>query len=214
MKSDNPHSGFYEAGTSRTLDGNGGNPSCNQGGIAVVEGNGSRPSHQGDGYKESDVMYTLNATEQHGVAYGIDRATYNMGQNAQFDIAIREEVEPTIVAKGPGAVAHPVYSTSKNSYHTEAEENLANTLVATDYKDPAASREESALERISLFSAPSSQAPCFSQRNSTASATARAPFGFSPFCKSISPHKPITEWDVLSDNLSLSCAFYPAPVPP
>lgn len=29
-----------------------------------------------------------------------------------------------------------VYSTSKNSYHTEAEENLANTLVASDYKDP------------------------------------------------------------------------------
>ena len=142
MKSDNPHSGFYEAGTSRTLDGNGGNPSCNQGGIAVVEGNGSRPSHQGDGYKESDVMYTLNATEQHGVAYGIDRATYNMGQNAQFDIAIREEVEPTIVAKGPGAVAHPVYSTSKNSYHTEAEENLANTLVATDYKDPPCISED------------------------------------------------------------------------
>ena len=37
MKSDNPHSGIYEADTSRTLDGNGGNPSCNQGGIAVVE---------------------------------------------------------------------------------------------------------------------------------------------------------------------------------
>ena len=37
MKSDNPHSGVYEAETSRTLDGNGGNPSCNQGGIAVVE---------------------------------------------------------------------------------------------------------------------------------------------------------------------------------
>ena len=29
-----------------------------------------------------------------------------------------------------------VYSTSKNSYHTDAEENIANTLVATDYKDP------------------------------------------------------------------------------
>ena len=37
MKSSNPHSGIYEADTSRTLDGNGGNPSCNQGGIAVVE---------------------------------------------------------------------------------------------------------------------------------------------------------------------------------
>lgn len=37
MKSSNPHSGIYEADTSRTLDLNGGNPSCNQGGIAVVQ---------------------------------------------------------------------------------------------------------------------------------------------------------------------------------
>lgn len=37
MKSDNPHSGIYEADTSRTLDLNGGNPACNQGGIVVVE---------------------------------------------------------------------------------------------------------------------------------------------------------------------------------
>ena len=36
MLSDNPHSGIYETETARTLDGNGGNPSCNQGGIAVV----------------------------------------------------------------------------------------------------------------------------------------------------------------------------------
>lgn len=35
MLSDNPHSGFYEAETSRTLDCNGGNPVCNQGGMAV-----------------------------------------------------------------------------------------------------------------------------------------------------------------------------------
>ncbi len=37
MLSGNPHAGFYEAETSRTLDQGGGNPSCNQGGIAVVE---------------------------------------------------------------------------------------------------------------------------------------------------------------------------------
>ncbi len=174
MLSDNPNSGFYEADTSRCLDANGGNPTCNQGGIAVVEGNGTRPSHKGDGYSESDVMYTLNATEQHAVAYkevvgtlcagdgpggvhshmadegklvlepsyGLDRASYNMGQNAQFGMVIENEVEPTIVAKGPGAVAHPVYSTSKASYHMEAEENIANTLVATDYKDPPTVTEE------------------------------------------------------------------------
>ena len=37
MLSDNPKSGFYEASTSRCLDGSGSNPSCNQGGVAVVE---------------------------------------------------------------------------------------------------------------------------------------------------------------------------------
>lgn len=36
MMSNNPNSGIYEADTSRTLDATGGNPSCNQGGIAVV----------------------------------------------------------------------------------------------------------------------------------------------------------------------------------
>ena len=35
----------------------------------VIEGNGSRESHKGDGYKESDVMYTLNTVEQHAVCY-------------------------------------------------------------------------------------------------------------------------------------------------
>ena len=142
MKSDNPHSGFYEAETSRTLDANGGNPSCNQGGMVVIEGNGSRPSHQGDGYSESETMYTLNATEQHAVAYGIDRATYNMGQNAQFNIAVEEEVEPTLVAKGPGAVAHPAEPADGAAYcmttgdYTQVLKEQSPTLMARDYKDP------------------------------------------------------------------------------
>ena len=138
MKSNNPNSGFYKAETSKTLDTSDQLPNKNQGGIAVVavEGNGTRPSHHGNGYSEEGVGYTLNTTEQHGVAYGIDRATYNMGKNAQYAISIQEEVEPTMVAKGPGAVAHPTYCTSKNSYHTRASEELADTLVASDYKDP------------------------------------------------------------------------------
>lgn len=40
MKSSNPNSGIYKAYTSRTLDLSGGNPSCNQGGIMVVQING------------------------------------------------------------------------------------------------------------------------------------------------------------------------------
>ena len=137
MKSKNPQSGFYEADTSRTIDANGGNPACNQGGIVVVEGNGSRPSHQGDGYKESDVMYTLNTTEQHAVVYAIDRESFNCGQNYARKMGISEDgISATLNAQGPSAVAAPVYSSSKASFFTSAEEELANTLVATDYKDP------------------------------------------------------------------------------
>lgn len=39
--------------------------------MIVIEGNGSRPSHFGDGYKESETMYTLNTTEVHAVCYCI-----------------------------------------------------------------------------------------------------------------------------------------------
>lgn len=149
MKSGNPNSGVYKAETARTLDLNGGSPACNQGGMAVVslEGNGSRPSHSGDGYSESEVMYTLNSTEHHAVCsaeingggyeepttiskasfflnarsdgksdtlvatdykdpqivcYGLDRASFNQGQNAQFGFSVQEDLAQTIVAKGPG----------------------------------------------------------------------------------------------------------------
>ena len=123
-----------------------------------------------NGYKESDVMYTLNATEQHAVAfaevhatlsandgpkgpssqmmknpeenfvgepsYGIGRPAMNQGYNAKFSFQIEEEVEPTLVASGASGVAHPRFSSSKASFFTEANEECANTLVATDYKDP------------------------------------------------------------------------------
>ena len=137
MQSDNPHSGFYEADTSRCLDRSGGNPSCNQGGMAVVAVQGSmigrsdKNGPQGSGVNE-DVSFTLDATDRHAVAYGIDRATYNMGRNAKFGLGIEEELEPTIVAKGPGAVA---YCMTTGSY-TQALEEQSPTLMARDYKDP------------------------------------------------------------------------------
>ena len=170
MKSDNPHSGFYEADTARTLDGNGGNPACNQGGIAVVaftqnqrdevrdlgeqsavvcansgtkqqtfvlQGNmigrsdGNGP--QGDGINE-DVSFTLNTVDRHAVyamptgnfsqvtedaaptlmardfkdptavCYGIGRDTFNQSKNARFSPTFDEELQPTLDAKGPGAI--------------------------------------------------------------------------------------------------------------
>lgn len=40
--------------------------------IVCLEGNGSRLSHRRNGWKESNVMYTLNSTEIHAVCYGIE----------------------------------------------------------------------------------------------------------------------------------------------
>ena len=142
MQSDNPHSGFYEADTSRCLDRGGGNPSCNQGGMAVVAVQGSmigrsdKNGPQGSGVNE-DVSFTLDATDRHAVAYGIDRATYNMGRNAKFGITVETEIEPTMVSKGPGAVGQPIYHSSKSSFHTNfTDDDVTETLVATDFKDP------------------------------------------------------------------------------
>lgn len=114
MLSDNPHSGFYEAETSRTLDQGGGNPCCNQGGICVVApeptyalqgsmiGREERNGPQGNGINE-DVCFTLNTTDHHCVA------------------APAEE--------------DAVYCATTGSFMTVDKEK-AHTLMARDYKDP------------------------------------------------------------------------------
>ncbi len=145
MKSDNPHSGVYEADTSRTLDCGGGSPACNQGGMAIVEsyalqgsmiGRADKNGPQGDGINE-DVSFTLNTCDKHAVVYAIDRESYNCGQNFARNMGISENgVSSTLNAQGPSAVATPVYTSSKASFFTNAQADTANTLVATDYKDP------------------------------------------------------------------------------
>ena len=130
MMSDNPNSGFYEATTSRCLDQGSGSPTRNQGGMVVVEGNGSRPSHKGDGYRESDVMYTLNATEQHAVAFADVSASLsaNDGPKGPSSQQLKNPEQ--------NFVGEP-YHSSKNSYHTEFKDDpVVDTLVASDYKDP------------------------------------------------------------------------------
>ena len=90
MKSANPKSGVYEAHTSRTLDKSGGNPTCNQGGIAIVEsgthqqtfviqgsmiGREEKNGPQGDGVND-DVSFTLNTTDRHAVAYSMTTGSF------------------------------------------------------------------------------------------------------------------------------------------
>lgn len=76
MKSQNPSSGIYEADKARTLDTSGGNPACNQGGIAVTEAKTIGIATQS--YYDmqiSDKGATLRAA---GGAYGGGSETYVM----------------------------------------------------------------------------------------------------------------------------------------
>ena len=118
MKSSNPHSGIYKADTSKTIDANGGNPGCNQGGIAVVSLQGSmigredKNGPQGNGINE-DISFTLNTVDRHGVVYAIDRETFNCGQNYARNLGItKDSVASTLNAQGPSAVAQPYQSIS------------------------------------------------------------------------------------------------------
>ena len=75
----------------------GGGPSRNEDGA----GNGLGVGEDGD------PSPTLTAGDRHGVCYGIDRAAFNQGKNAQFGFSVLEELQPTMTAKGPGAVCLP-----------------------------------------------------------------------------------------------------------
>lgn len=130
----NARQNCYETDTSRTIDTGGNSPDSNQGGVAVVAVQGSmigradKNGPQGSGVNE-DISFTLNTTDRHAVAFSQDSYT-KYSENDKCG-ALR-------AAGGMygGGSETLVYSTSKNSYHTEAKENLANTLVASDYKDP------------------------------------------------------------------------------
>ena len=79
MLSDNPHSGFYEAETSRTLDQGGGNPTCNQGGICIVA-----PTPEDK--KTYDVRFTSEDTKNvrgHCYKTDISRCLDTGGENPE-----------------------------------------------------------------------------------------------------------------------------------
>ena len=103
MLSGNPHSGIYEADTSRTLDLNGGNPACNQGGIAVVH------PVAADLYNATltgDTAATVTTrTGQYGGASGpsVLCAAFKLGNSEQErSIGYQEELSPTLNAECGG----------------------------------------------------------------------------------------------------------------
>ena len=133
MLSSNPHSGIYEADTARTLDLNGGNPACNQGGICVVEPIGLDGFNQCATY---DVACTITGQRPdfHHVPCVVEPAPYQKvcgslmanthpgsycGQDAYNDMLITEK-------------CYTIDDTKMGN--TYVWEDQANTLTARDYK--------------------------------------------------------------------------------
>lgn len=130
MKSANPHSGIYKAETSRTLDAQGGNPTCNQGGIAIVETVKTYDIRQ-----SSDGTANMrNHAYESDTSRTVDRGGNMPGSN-QGGIAVVSIKEPT-------------YCASKNSHFTRAIKEKTGSLVATDYKDPPFVNVDYAVRRL------------------------------------------------------------------
>ena len=132
MLSDNPHSGIYEAETARTLDGNGGNPSCNQGGIAVVAFTQNQRDEVRDLGDRSAVVCANAGTKQQtfvlqGSMIGRDDKNGPQGDGVNEDVSFTLNTVDR----------HAVYSMTTGSF-TQVAEETSPTIMARDYKDPNA----------------------------------------------------------------------------
>ena len=156
----NARQNCYETETARTIDTGGNAPDSNQGGVAVVYGicskdsNSMKSDNPYSGFYEAETARTLDGNggnpscNQGGMAVVALQGSMigRKDENGPQGSGINEEVSFTLNATDHHAVAHPVYCTSKNSHHTIAEKELANTLVATDYKDPPCVAKEQTAE--------------------------------------------------------------------
>ena len=139
MMSDNPHSGFYEAETSRTLDRSGGDPTCNQGGICVVEPvaftQNQRDEVRDLGEKSAALAAEPGMKQQTFVLQG--NMIGRKDENGPQGDGVNEDVCFTLDATDRHAVCAPedVYAMTTGSYMQVAKE-VALTLMARDYKDP------------------------------------------------------------------------------
>lgn len=154
MKSDNPHSGIYEADTARTIDGNGGNPGCNQGGIAVVEsyaiqgsmiGREDKNGPQGDGIN-ADVSFTLNTVDRHAV-YAMTTGSFTqVSENTAPTLLSRDYKDATVVSEPCYGIGRDAFNQGKNAQFSPTfEEELAPTLVA---KGPGATLSGYTVRRL------------------------------------------------------------------
>ena len=121
MKSSNPHSGIYEADTTRTLDQNGGNPACNQGSMAVVQAAGFNgfKSVSGSIQYQEDTAATLEANMPGNVISGTVSAKWAKGTGGPAGDECQNLVVSQPYQKTIGALCARDYKGIGNQYVDE-----------------------------------------------------------------------------------------------
>jgi len=97
MKSDNPNSGIYEADTARTLDLNGGNPACNQGGMAVVYTN-----YKADGATGNDIAFATVGDHENRPTDMTNLVVKQCSKDADSKLTFRKTGHPQNSEEGQG----------------------------------------------------------------------------------------------------------------
>ena len=116
MESDNPRVGFYEATTSKTLDRNCCNPTCNQGGIAVVApsfslqgsmiGREEKNGPAGSGV-DKEISFTLNTVDRHAVC-ATTGSRMSVSEDVASTLCARDWKDPpTILSEGSRLLSAP-----------------------------------------------------------------------------------------------------------
>lgn len=82
-----------------------------------------------DKTNKSFTLLSRDYKDPQCVSYGIDRAAFNQGENAQYDFSIVEEQQPTMVAKGPGGVAQKMFWDGSQTCSTLTRKNAGGGSV-------------------------------------------------------------------------------------
>ena len=74
--------------------------------VMTYESAGFKPRNGANSYStgyEEEKAPTISTDQNYSVVtYGLDRASFNQGKNAMYDISVQEEIAQPIVARGPG----------------------------------------------------------------------------------------------------------------
>lgn len=126
MKSSNPHAGIYETNTARTIDVNGGNPACNQGGVVIVY---SVDEKMGQTYIHEDKADTLAARDF------LALAVKSHPQDSRVKIS-EDNVNQPLSANMEHDASNGGLVLVLETFHCTTQEDKTAPLKARDYKDP------------------------------------------------------------------------------